>query len=141
MRLTRGILAVALIGAAAVTGALAQADPNDVAKGWQDSADLSYVTTSGNSETSTIAFKNALQALTTTVVKAEAARSSNDSMAYDALRAESIAQRRVLRETHDALVADLKEAGALDAAAALPHATWFGQTVARAEALFGPEPV
>lgn len=60
MRLTRGLLAVALISGAAVTGALAQADPNDVAKGWQDSADLSYVTTSGNSETSTIAFKNKL---------------------------------------------------------------------------------
>lgn len=86
------------------------------------------------------AFKNALQALTTTVVKAEAAQSLNDSKAFDALRAASIAQRQLLRETHDALVAELDAMGAKDAASTLPHATWFGQTVARAEALFGPEP-
>jgi hypothetical protein len=90
---------------------------------------------------STTAFKNALQALTTTVVKAEAARGSNDAKAYDALRAASVAQRQLLRETHDALVAELNPTGATDAAATLPHATWFGQTVARAEALFGPQPV
>jgi hypothetical protein len=86
------------------------------------------------------AFKNALQALTTTVVKAEAAQGSNDAKAVDALRAASIAQRQLLRETHDALVAELNATGATDTAAALPHATWFGQTVARAEALFGPAP-
>ena len=53
-------MATALLCGAAFTPALAQNDPNAVTEGWKDSADLSYVTTSGNSETSTLAFKNKL---------------------------------------------------------------------------------
>jgi hypothetical protein len=83
--------------------------------------------------TSSNLFKNALQALTTTVVKAEAAQGS-DAAAFETLRAASIAQRQRLRETHAALVAEL---AATDPTAPLPHATWFGQTLARAAALFG----
>jgi hypothetical protein len=82
------------------------------------------------------AFKNALQALTTTVVDAEAARDSNPA-AFEELRGASVARRQLLREKHAALVAELAE----DASdATLPHAGWFAQTLARAEALFGPEP-
>ena len=84
---------------------------------------------------SSAAFKKALQTLTTTVVKAEAAQQGANAAAFEALRVASVAQRELLRETHAALVAEL---GATAAEAELPHATWFGQTVARAEALFGP---
>jgi hypothetical protein len=87
--------------------------------------------------TSPTAFKNALQALTTTVVKAEAVKGSNAS-AFEVQRAASVAERKLLRETHDALIAEL---GASDPGTPLPHANWFAQTLARAEALFGPEPV
>jgi hypothetical protein len=83
--------------------------------------------------TSTNLFKNALQALTTTVVKAEAAQGS-DAAAFETLRAASIAQRQRLRETHATLVAEL---AVTDPAAPVPYATWFGQTQARAAALFG----
>ena len=86
--------------------------------------------------TSLNAFKNALQALTTTVVKAEAAQGAN-AADFEALRVASVAQRQLLRETHATLVAEL---AATDAAATVPHATWFQQTVARAQALFGPAP-
>ena len=85
--------------------------------------------------TSPIAFKNALQALTTTVVKAEAAQGSN-AIAFEVQRAASVAERKRLREAHAALVAELR-VSAPDAT--LPHATWLAQTLARAEALFGPE--
>ena len=83
--------------------------------------------------TSSNAFKNALQALTTTVVKAEAAQGS-DATVFEALRAASVAQWNRLHETHTALVAEL---AVTDPAAPLPHATWFAQTMARATALFG----
>jgi hypothetical protein len=85
-------------------------------------------------------FKKALQSLTTTVVKAEVAQESQGSSsdAFELQRAASAAERRLLRETHAALVAELS---ARAPGAALPHATWFAQTVARADALFGPEPV
>jgi hypothetical protein len=83
--------------------------------------------------TSSNLFKNALQALTTTVVKAEAAQGS-DPAAFETLRAASVAQRQRLRETHATLVAEL---AVTDPAAPLPYATWFGQTQARAVALFG----
>jgi hypothetical protein len=82
-------------------------------------------------------FKKALQTLTTTVVKAEAAQGSNAD-AFELQRAASVAERKQLRETHAELVAEL---GASAPGATLPHAAWFAQTVARAEALFGPEPV
>ncbi len=84
-------------------------------------------------------FKKALQALTTTVVKAEAAQESQGSSsdAFELQRAASVAERRLLRETHAALVA---EQSASAPGTPLPHATWFAQTAARAEALFGPEP-
>jgi hypothetical protein len=80
-------------------------------------------------------FKKALQALTTTVVDAEAARTSKPA-AFEALRSASVAHRQVLREKHAALVAEL---GATASGADLPYATWFAQTLARAEALFGPD--
>ncbi len=85
-------------------------------------------------------FKKALQTLTTTVVKAEAAQEAQgpSSDAFELQRAASVAERKLLRETHAALVAEL---GAGAPEATLPHATWFAQTLARAEALFGPEPV
>ena len=78
-------------------------------------------------------FKKALQALTTTVVDAEAARGS-DPAAFEALRSLGVARRQVLREKHATLVAEL---GADASPATLPYATWFAQTLARAEALFG----
>jgi hypothetical protein len=81
-------------------------------------------------------FKNALQALNTLVVKAEAARDS-DAAAFEALRAASVAPRQLLSETHATLVAELR---ASDPEPTLPHATWFAQVQSRAEALFGPEP-
>jgi hypothetical protein len=78
-------------------------------------------------------FKNALQALTTAVVDAEAARGS-DPAAFEALRSVVVARRQLLREKHAALVAEPRA----DASpATLPYATWFAQTLARAEALFG----
>ena len=85
-------------------------------------------------------FKKALQSLTTTVVKAEAAQESQGSSsdAFELQRSASAAERRLLRETHAALVAELSASAP---GAPLPHATWFAQTVARADALFGPEPV
>ena len=85
-------------------------------------------------------FKKALQALTTTVVKAEAAQESHgsSSAAFQLQRAASVTERKLLRETHAALVAELSASAP---GAQLPHATWFAQTVARADALFGPEPV
>lgn len=86
--------------------------------------------------TSLNAFKNSLQALTTTVVKAEAARSESAAI-FEELRVASVGQRQRLRETHATLAAEL---AAKDAVAPLPHATWFEQTVARAAALFGPDP-
>ncbi len=84
-------------------------------------------------------FKKALQTLTTTVVKAEAAQAKgSSSAAFELQRAASVAETKLLRETHAALVAELNASAP---AAALPYATWFAQTLARAEALFGPEPV
>ncbi len=84
-------------------------------------------------------FKKALQALTTTVAKAEAAHTpGSSSAAFELHRAASVAERKLLHETHAALVAELSASAP---GAALPHATWFAQTLARAEALFGPEPV
>ena len=84
-------------------------------------------------------FKKALQMLTTTVVKAEAAHTEGSSTAaFELQRAASVAERKFLRETQTALLAELT-ADAPDAT--LPHATWLAQTLARAEALFGPEPV
>ena len=79
-------------------------------------------------------FKNALQALTTTVVKAQAARALADDAEFEAMHAASVAQRERLRETHAALAAELR---ASKSDAALPHATWFEQTLTRAEAIFG----
>jgi hypothetical protein len=84
-------------------------------------------------------FKKALQTLTTTVVKAEAAQAEGSNAdAFELQRAASVAERKLLRETHEALVAELGDSAP---GATLPHATWFAQTVARAETLFGPEPV
>ena len=81
-------------------------------------------------------FKKALQALTTTVVKAEAAQAQgSSSAAFELQRAASVAERKLLRETYAALVAELSPSAP---GAALPHATWIAQTLARAEALFGP---
>ena len=80
------------------------------------------------------AFKNALQALTTTIVKAEAVRGVNAAK-FETMAAESVPQRRALNEARAALVA---EVSASDTAAGLPYENWFGQTLARAEALFGP---
>ena len=81
------------------------------------------------------AFKNALQALTTTVVDAEAARESYPDT-FEELRGASVVRRQVLREKHAALIAEL---GGTASGATLPYATWFAQTLARAEALFGPD--
>ena len=85
-------------------------------------------------------FKKALQSLTTTVVKAEAAQESqgSSSEAFERQRAASTAERRLLRETHAVLVAELSASAP---GTPLPHETWFAQTVARADTLFGPEPV
>ena len=86
-----------------------------------------------------IDFKKALQTLTTTVVKAEAAQTEgSSSAAFELQRAASVGERKLLRETHAALVAELSASAP---GATLPHATWLAQTLARAEALFGPEPV
>jgi hypothetical protein len=80
-------------------------------------------------------FKNALQALTTTVVDAEAARDSNPDT-FEALRSASVAHRQLVREKHDAFVAEWAATASADP---VPYAAWFTQTLARAEALFGPE--
>jgi len=80
-------------------------------------------------------FKNALQALTTTVVKAETAQARASDLAE--LRAVALAQWQRARELHAALTAELR-ATAPDAP--IPHQTWLEQTVRRAEALFGPAP-
>jgi hypothetical protein len=80
-------------------------------------------------------FKNALQALTTTVVDAEAARDSSPDT-FEALRSASVPRRQLAREKHAAFVAEWDATASGDP---LPYATWFTQTLARAEALFGPE--
>ena len=79
-------------------------------------------------------FKNALQALTTTIVKAEAVRGVNAAK-FETMTSESVPQRRALNEARAALVAEVR---ASDPEATLPYENWFGQTLARAEALFGP---
>ena len=80
------------------------------------------------------AFKNALQTLTTTVVKAEAVKDVNAAK-FEAMAAESVPQRRALTEARAALMAELSPN---PPEGALPYENWFGQTLARAEALFGP---
>jgi hypothetical protein len=80
------------------------------------------------------AFKNALQALTTTIVKAEAVQGVNTAK-FETMAAESVPQRRALNEARAALVA---EVSANASEATLPYENWYGQTLARAEALFGP---
>ncbi len=82
-------------------------------------------------------FKNALQSLTTTVVKAEAAREGSDDAAFAELRTLGLVQWLELRALQAAFVAELLET---DPEATVPHATWLVSTVARAEALFGPAP-
>jgi hypothetical protein len=79
-------------------------------------------------------FKNALQSLTTTVVTAEAVKGVNATV-FEAMVAASVPQRRALSEARAALVAELSVS---DPEATLPYEAWFGQTLARAEALFGP---
>ena len=76
------------------------------------------------------AFKKALQKLTTTVVDAEIAKGA-DEATFEALRAESVAQRQALISAHAALSAEL-------GGSELPHQGWFEKTQSRAEALFGP---
>jgi hypothetical protein len=76
-------------------------------------------------------FKNALQKLTTTLVKAEAAREQDDAAAFEALRAAHVAEWQRVQTTHAAIVAELGEG------ATLPHQGWYEQTVARTEAVFG----
>jgi hypothetical protein len=78
-------------------------------------------------------FKNALQKLTTTLVKAELAQ-GDDAAAFAELQTTSLEQWKRVRTTHAALVAEL------GAEAPLPHQGWYEQTVARAEALFGKLP-
>jgi len=80
------------------------------------------------------AFKNALQALTTTIVKAEAVRGVNEAK-FEAMAAESVPQRRALSDARAALVAEVSGNAS---EATLPYENWYGQTLARAEALWGP---
>jgi len=80
-------------------------------------------------------FKNALQALTTTVVDAQAARDSNPDT-FEALRSASVAGRQLVREKHAAFVAEWAATGS---GKSVPYEGWFTETLARAEALFGPE--
>lgn len=82
-------------------------------------------------------FRNALQALTSTVVKAEAARGSGDDAAFADLKAASLPQWRTLRARHAVLEAELRES---EPGGQFPHAGWLAKTVARAEALFGEPP-
>jgi hypothetical protein len=82
------------------------------------------------------AFKNALQSLTTIVVKAEAAH-HQDEAAFQALREAGLAEWKRLRELHARFVAEVRAA---DPAAPVPHASWLESTEKRAEALFGPSP-
>ena len=81
-------------------------------------------------------FKNALQALTTTVVDAQAARDSNPDT-FETLRSASVALRQLVREKHAAFVAEWSATASGDS---VPYAGWFKETLVRAEALFGPEP-
>jgi hypothetical protein len=80
------------------------------------------------------AFKNALQALTTTIVKAEAVQGVNAAK-FETMAAESVPQRRALNEARAALLAEFNASAS---ETTLPYENWFGQTLARAEALFGP---
>jgi hypothetical protein len=84
-----------------------------------------------------IDFKNALQALTTTLVKAEAAKGS-DEAAFATLRAASVAQWQRVETTHAVLVAERHANGRGDKP--LPHQGWYEQTVARVQAVFGALP-
>jgi hypothetical protein len=79
-------------------------------------------------------FKNALQKLTTTLVKAAAAKEHDDEAAIAALRATSVEQWKRVRTSQAALVAEM------GAEAKLPHQGWFDESVARAEKLFGKLP-
>ena len=80
-------------------------------------------------------FKNALQKLTTTLVKAEAAKEHDDDAAIEALKATSLEQWKRVGSTRAALVAEL------GTEAAPPHQGWYEQAGARAETLFGKLPV
>jgi hypothetical protein len=82
-------------------------------------------------------FKNALQALTTTLVKAEAVKGS-DEAAFATLRAASEAQWQRVEATHAVFVAARAANGRGDKP--LPHLHWYEQTVARVQAVFGALP-
>ncbi len=82
-------------------------------------------------------FKKALQALTTTVVKAEVVVGEPDEAARAELRAAGHLQWKRVLELHAALVGEQSASGA---DTPLPHGGWFEKTVARAEAAFGPLP-
>ena len=81
-------------------------------------------------------FKKALQALSTIVVKAEAARGV-DEAEFEAQRLASVPQRWRVRAAYAALSEDWKS----QPPGPMPHEGWFLKTEARAEALFGPVPV
>lgn len=74
------------------------------------------------------AFKKAMQVLTTTVVKAEAAERSTPE--FMELHEQGLKQLEELLAIHAAL--EPTEEGGRP-----PHQTWFEQTVARARAVFG----
>ena len=80
-------------------------------------------------------YRNALQALTTTVVKAEVAQES-DPAEFEELRSASVEQRQRLQATHELVTAEVIATGAKR----FPHAGWLEKTLTRAEALFGPPP-
>jgi hypothetical protein len=77
-------------------------------------------------------FKNALQALTTTLVKAEAARGTDDA-ALAALRDASREERKRVQAAHAILSVEFDDPR-------VPHENWYRQTLVRAEAVFGPLP-
>ncbi|HEY4175230.1 MAG TPA: hypothetical protein VGM90_00290 [Kofleriaceae bacterium] len=72
------------------------------------------------------AFKKAMQQLTTTIVKAEAAPPDKKNLWHDEVRT----QLEALLAVHAQLAAD-------STADTLRHAGWFDQTVARARAVLG----
>lgn len=76
------------------------------------------------------AFKKAIQTLTTTVVKAEAAEPGSAELA--ALERDGRAQLEQLLAMHAEMTAVAERDGT-----ARTHQGWFEQTVARARAIFG----